>query len=223
MSSDSAVRATNDDAAFCKRSAVTKGYWSDAYVAAFTSGWDRRSKPPLVHRGYFARVKALDIVVKQFVGLAGARSQILNLGAGFDTLFWRLSDEGVPFGKIVDIDMPEVIQTKKRIIESSKSLQKHLTEEANRSRYILVEADLRNLSALREKLEVAQIDVSAPTLVISECVLIYLPPDLSRGVLTWVAETFSTSFCVIYEQVRPTNRFLSFTFALPTSCFHPSL
>lgn len=40
-----------------------------------------------------------------------------------------------------------------------------------------------------------------PTLVLAECVLVYLEPDESRKTLEWVASTFSNVGIMVYEQV----------------------
>ena len=62
---DEAVRATNDDAASCKRSAVQLGYWSDPYVQLVTKPSDH--KPPEISRGYFARVRSVQGLIRQFL------------------------------------------------------------------------------------------------------------------------------------------------------------
>jgi len=63
--SDEAVRATNDDAASCKRSAVQIGYWTDPYIQFVTKASER--KPPEISRGYYARVKSVQGLVRQFL------------------------------------------------------------------------------------------------------------------------------------------------------------
>jgi len=63
--SDEAVRATNDDAASCKRSAVQIGYWNDPYIQFVTKASEH--KPPEISRGYYARVKGVQGLVRQFL------------------------------------------------------------------------------------------------------------------------------------------------------------
>ena len=65
MSEDDAVRATNDDAASCKRFATEKGYWKDPYIKFLVRGPER--KAPEINRGYFARVLGVRILVDQFL------------------------------------------------------------------------------------------------------------------------------------------------------------
>ena len=44
----------------------------------------------IVHTGYYARVKGMRILLDQFLSQTECNCQIINLGAGFDTLFWLL-------------------------------------------------------------------------------------------------------------------------------------
>ena len=62
---DDAIRATNDDAASCKRSAVQRGYWSDPYIQYVTKASEH--KPPEISRGYYARVKGVQGLIRQFL------------------------------------------------------------------------------------------------------------------------------------------------------------
>ena len=65
MSSDDAVMSTNDDAALCKRYAVQKGYWNDPYIQYFVRSSSR--KQPEISRGYFARIRAIKLLVDHFL------------------------------------------------------------------------------------------------------------------------------------------------------------
>lgn len=62
---DEAVIATNDDASECKRSAVRLGYWKDDYLPHFVKNPER--KAPEINRGYFARVRGIEICVEKFL------------------------------------------------------------------------------------------------------------------------------------------------------------
>ena len=67
---------------------MRRGYWKDEYLAHFSEPADRR--PPLIHRGYYVRTTAVWQFATRFAQTAGEEAQLVNLGAGFDTLFWRL-------------------------------------------------------------------------------------------------------------------------------------
>jgi [phosphatase 2A protein]-leucine-carboxy methyltransferase len=47
MASDDAVRATNDDAAQCKRFAVEKGYWKDPFISLLTQRSQNKHAPEI--------------------------------------------------------------------------------------------------------------------------------------------------------------------------------
>lgn len=62
---DESVQATNDDASECKRSAIKLGYWKDDYIGHFIKSTER--KAPEINRGYFARVKGVEILIEKFL------------------------------------------------------------------------------------------------------------------------------------------------------------
>nr|CAB3466923.1 unnamed protein product [Digitaria exilis] len=110
-SSPAAVQATNDDAAASKLSCVNKGYMKDDYVRFFVRRATRRA--PIINRGYYARWSVLRKLMRQFLN-AGKDSndekpkQILSLGAGFDTTFFQLQDEGIAPHLYVELDFKEI-------------------------------------------------------------------------------------------------------------------
>lgn len=53
---------------------------------------------------------------------AGDNCQIVSLGAGFDTLYWRLRDEGYKFSNYTEVDFPTVTAKKCFCIKRSKDL-----------------------------------------------------------------------------------------------------
>ena len=97
------------DATFCKRSAVHYGYWNDPYLEAMLPwsssnfGGEAR-KAPEIHLGYFTRVRGLWTLIDRIVSLclqSDCNYQIINLGAGYDTLYWRLKESVA--GKVIII------------------------------------------------------------------------------------------------------------------------
>lgn len=78
------------------RSAVKQGYLVDPYAEKLIRGRPSRQtylRPPLINLGTHARTWAVDQLVESFlrdvVG-EGEVGQIVSLGAGSDTRFWRL-------------------------------------------------------------------------------------------------------------------------------------
>ncbi len=59
------------------------------------------------------RVKVFDKAVHRFIA-DHPNCTVINLACGFDTRFWRIENETI---KYVELDFPEVIQLKKKILE----------------------------------------------------------------------------------------------------------
>ncbi|XP_018416869.1 PREDICTED: leucine carboxyl methyltransferase 1 [Nanorana parkeri] len=223
MSSDSdtadeAVRGTCDDASICKRFAVSVGYWKDPYMQYFVRQAKER-KAPEINRGYYARVQGVSQLLYAFLKRTECNCQVINLGAGLDTTFWRLKDENLLPKKYFEVDFPAIVSRKLYNIKSKPPLSKPIMETHNgdsllidayslhSSRYSIIGGDLRNLKDMEEKLKKAGMDPQLPTLFVAECVLIYMTPEKSANLLRWAAETFPTAMFVSYEQVNMADRF----------------
>ncbi|XP_034202200.1 leucine carboxyl methyltransferase 1 homolog isoform X3 [Prunus dulcis] len=204
-----AVQATNDDASASKLSCVKKGYMKDDYVHLFVRRPVRRS--PIINRGYFARWAALRKLLNQFLdtekigGEKGhLKKQVLSLGAGFDTTYFQLQDEGKAPHLYVELDFKEVTSKKTTLIETCSHLRDKISATASISRekgevlsdhYKLLPIDLRNIQELDD------------VIALAECVLIYLDPDSSRAIVGWTSKAFSTAIFFLYEQIHPDDAF----------------
>uniref|UniRef100_A0A8D2E4G3 Leucine carboxyl methyltransferase 1 n=1 Tax=Sciurus vulgaris TaxID=55149 RepID=A0A8D2E4G3_SCIVU len=160
---DEGVRGTCEDASLCKRFAVSIGYWHDPYIQHLVRLTKER-KAPEINRGYFARVHGVSQLLKAFLRKTECHCQILNLGAGMDTTFWKLKDEDLLPSKYFEVDFPMIVTRK-----------------------------LHN--------------IKLPTLLITECVLVYMTPEQSTSLLKWAANTFETAMLINYEQVNMDDRF----------------
>lgn len=214
MLQDEAVVSTNDDATSCKRFAVHLGYWSDGYIQYFSKLGER--KAPEINRGYYARVKGMRILLDQFLLQTECSCQIINLGAGFDTLFWLLKEEGLTPKLFVEVDFGVVTSRKSYSIRSRRKLQEAFSQddglkiegnEAHSKHYHLLAADLRDVSELESKLNKVGVDKSLPTVFITECVLVYLEPEQSGAIINWAGTNFKTALFTNYEQVNLQDRF----------------
>ncbi len=65
-SDDHNIQLTNDEAADCKRAAVHMGYYDDQYLDAFFHQKVDK-KEPEINRGYWARIRAVRILVDKFL------------------------------------------------------------------------------------------------------------------------------------------------------------
>jgi len=215
LSNDDAVRATNDDAANCKRGAVQLGYWRDPYIEYFVKKGDR--KPPEINRGYYARTQGIKQVIEHILEVTEGKCQVINLGAGFDTLYWMLAEEGIQFKNFIEVDFPTVTAKKCYYIKKSKPLLQALATEdgevsmsnwdLHSSQYHLVGTDLRVEGQLAAKLQEAEVDYSLPTIFLAECVLVYMDTVHSTALLRWITNTFTTVAFINYEQVNMQDRF----------------
>ncbi|CAM4709311.1 unnamed protein product [Leuciscus chuanchicus] len=215
---DEAVRATCDDASICKRFATSKGYWTDLYAQYFVRQVGER-KAPEINRGYYGRVKGVNLLLDAFLEKTQCDCQVVNLGAGLDTTFWRLKDENIMPKKFFEVDFPTIVARKIHHIKTKPPLSKPLIEthstdsllldghSLDSDRYCIISADLRDLPTLEDKLKKFQINPELPTLFLSECVLVYMTPEQSSKLVHWVADTFPTAMFINYEQVNMNDRF----------------
>lgn len=93
--SDAAVRQTDSDAALARLSAVQKHYLDDHFIRHFVPRAHLQPpRPPLINIGTYVRAEGIDELVDQWLELAeqeGTQCQIVSLGAGSDTRYWRIA------------------------------------------------------------------------------------------------------------------------------------
>ncbi|KAJ1462550.1 S-adenosyl-L-methionine-dependent methyltransferase [Pelagophyceae sp. CCMP2097] len=181
--------------ALAKRACAERGYSKDRFAAHFGAEAHGHGDAAM-HEGYFARLSCVEAMVRDFVRRT-RDAQIIVLGAGFDSLYWRLAQPNVGF---FEVDSPAVVDEKRRII----SMRPALKVEAN---YHLIACDLRDAAAVANALASAGCDSARPTLVLAECVLAYLPPDDGDALVRWAASAFQTGAFVAYDVLAPEDRF----------------
>ena len=213
MSSLEAIQSTNDDAVSCKRSTVHYGYYEDPFIEHFCKLGAR--KTPEIHLGYYTRVKGMKLLLDKVIQQMQSPVQIINLGAGYDTLYWRLKDE-VQLKCFVDVDLPEVTAKKCMMIKKSHKLMQKLKNnevtlkgsDLHSNDYHVIAADFTNIPQFTHKLDQCKIDYKCPTIFISECVLVYIETSKSDNFIKWCNHQFSSPIVFIdYEQVNLNDRF----------------
>ncbi|XP_066132972.1 tRNA wybutosine-synthesizing protein 4 [Saccopteryx bilineata] len=221
---EGAVQSTNDSSALSKSSLAARGYVHDTFAALLVPGTVRRA--PLIHRGYYVRARAVGHCVRAFLertcGVPSARrAQILSLGAGSDSLYFRLKSAGhLAWAAVWEVDYPNVARRKAERIrdtpelcaitgpfQSGDSASVLCFESLD---YRILGLDLRHLERLDQALAAAGLDAAAPTLLLAEAVLTYLEPDDSAALIAWAAWRFPNVLFVIYEQMRPHDTFGQF-------------
>lgn len=179
----------------------------------------KERKAPEINRGYFARVQGVSQLIKAFLRRTECNSQIINLGAGMDTAFWTLKDEDLLPKKYFEVDFPMIVSRKLHNIRYKPLLSKPIIElhsedtlqmdgnMLDSKRYAIIGADLRDIPELEEKLKKCNMNTQLPTLLITECVLVYMTPEQSASLIRWAANSFESAMFINYEQVNMNDRF----------------
>ncbi|XP_074996687.1 tRNA wybutosine-synthesizing protein 4 isoform X2 [Calonectris borealis] len=213
-----AVQGTGGSSAVSKCSAAARGYIQDRFLRLLV-GRRRRRRTPLVHRGYYIRIRAVDHCVQDFLlkTQSHPRTQILSLGAGFDSLYFRLKDMGLLHHTVVyEVDFPNVACQKATLIKRMKELSALVGDIGGEGLgvitfsgedYKLLGVDLSELSELERALQEAGLDNEIPTLLIAEVVLTYMENSRSDALIQWAAEHFSRACFLLYEQMHPEDAF----------------
>ncbi|XP_054421488.1 tRNA wybutosine-synthesizing protein 4 [Pteronotus mesoamericanus] len=218
------VQHTNDSSALSKSSLAARGYVHDAFAALLIPRTARRA--PLIHRGYYVRARAVRHCVRAFLertraSSGGPRAQILSLGAGSDSLYFRLKTKGLlSWAAVWEVDFPDVARRKAERIRDTPELcavtgpiqsgdpSSELFFES--FDYHILGLDLKEVERLDQALASAGLDAAAPTLLLAEAVLTYLEPDNAAALISWAAQLFPNALFVIYEQTRPHDTFGQF-------------
>ena len=122
------VQGTNDSCTVSKAAMVKKGYFKDIYVKNFVANISNRS--PIINRGYFIRAFSIQNAVAGLLREAkcGERGieQVISMGAGFDTTYFRLRDAGLTKNliKYVEVDVANVMDRKMKMLKKHNLLKK---------------------------------------------------------------------------------------------------
>ncbi|WVW82772.1 hypothetical protein I302_104783 [Kwoniella bestiolae CBS 10118] len=228
---DDAIRQTDDDASSSRASAISLGYLSDPfspllYKPSLQPGQPSSSsrKPPLINIGTHHRTIGIDTLVNQFLqNDRSVKKQVVSLGAGSDTRFWRLMSQPVPpnISKYVEIDFPHLTSPKAHRISRSKKLHSVLPPSSTSSfstpykisqggtrldsaHYTLLPLDLRpspsqSIHQLLDEHLLPLLEPTLPTLFLAECLFPYMPPGDSQSIISWFGERFDRCVGVVYE------------------------
>lgn len=218
---DNAVKGTDQDAAGSRVSCVELGYLHDPYARLFATQPATR-KLPLLNRGTYVRTSAIDILVTKFL-LSDPLSpkQIVSLGAGTDTRFFRLLDL-YPQARLVyhEIDFPTNTLAKIAAIKRQPLLHRKLlhipanSTSYHSDNYNIHALDLRSLADQSDETPLPQIpnlDPNIPTLILSEMCLVYLQPSTVQSIvsslLTHYLQPTTPASLILYEPILPQDAF----------------
>jgi len=260
---DHIVQQTDVDASGSRLAAVNLGYLVDPYAALLHTGGDNDQprRFPLINRGTYTRTTAIDELVVQFLKSVPTeqKKQVVSLGAGSDTRYWRLKERGGEWTRGLvyhEMDFAEVARKKAERVKRWGVLSKALEPRGNTTSghdvggnggdgratptpsslsiqqtcspvntvdidlntgnitspdYYLHAIDIRFLKpGLPASPLPATIETTIPTLIISECCLIYLAPIEADAILTFFTSTFKASHplsIVLYEPIGSGDAF----------------
>ncbi|KLO13678.1 leucine carboxyl methyltransferase [Schizopora paradoxa] len=207
---DAPIRATDSDASLARLSAVKKGYLTDPFIAHFVPrAQSQPSRPPLINIGTTIRSESIDDLVESWMKLCileGLKCQIVSLGAGSDTRFWRIATGSHKdlVVKYIEADFAEVTAKKAMTVKKSSTLMASLGDPStviiggggttlSSPVYNLLPADLRKPPAEGMQAVIELLDKDVPTLLLFECVLAYISPELSSALIKHFASYFRDS------------------------------
>ncbi|KAL5120782.1 carboxy methyl transferase for protein phosphatase 2A [Pleosporales sp. CAS-2024a] len=219
--SDNAVRATDQDAAASRVSCVELGYLHDPYAKLFATQPATR-RLPLLNRGSYVRTSAIDRLVTKFILTQPASAkQIVSLGAGTDTRFFRLTDAYPNLHlRYHEIDFPSNTMAKIASIQQQPLLHRKLRKAPrdatsyHSETYNIHALDLRSLASFPDapsRPDIPNLDPTIPTLILSEMCLAYLQPSTVQSIIStflghYLQPTTPASL-VLYEPILPQDAF----------------
>lgn len=118
------------------------------------------------------RFRVCDYFLRNLIKTVGKPVQVVSLGAGMDTCFFRILPElENQITKFFEIDFKTVIKVKASVI-AHNPLLRVMSEEKLK----LLACDLRQIVNVHETLKNNGFDFEQPTVFYSECVVNYLGP-----------------------------------------------
>ncbi|KAI9783928.1 MAG: carboxy methyl transferase for protein phosphatase 2A [Geoglossum umbratile] len=228
---DLPIQQTDQDASVARMSAVQMGYLEDAFAGCFVPagggvGGERRM--PVINRGTYVRTTTLDQLLTLFLTTFPSQpSQILSLGAGSDTRFFRLLSQTPTVSRFIiyhELDFPLITSQKTKTISQNPRLLSMVRGHAEAmgggevevdpesgalysEGYNIHPVDLRELAAggAAQGPQLRNLNPRVPTLIISECLLCYLPNPaaLLTHLTTALIPPPTPLTILIYEPLSP--------------------
>ncbi|KAH7173650.1 leucine carboxyl methyltransferase 2 [Fusarium flagelliforme] len=215
---DDLIMGTNSSSIVSKRSVERLYYPNELhFFRYFVNKFQRRA--PLINRGYWLRLRAIDVIVRQFITAPkpGRRKVVINLGAGSDVLPWQSyhrygdSCENTLF---IDVDYPDLMRKKRAIVLGTQQLRELLGDDPYMSendtdplllrsdKYCQVGCDLRELESLRRCLESFLPLSECSVLFVAEVSVTYMDTISADALIQWASTIGQAEFCLL-EQILP--------------------
>ena len=128
--------------------------------------------------------------------------------------------KSLPF-KVLELDLQTVVDKKINVIQSKpkfhnfcksnftnfKMEQKNSQNCISSDQYVLRGCDLNNIEDLGKIIIEENFDLTVPTFIMSECVLVYLEPMGVRNILRYFSSNFEQCLFMEYEMFNPNSNF----------------
>ncbi|KAK8160928.1 hypothetical protein BKA80DRAFT_238503 [Phyllosticta citrichinensis] len=209
------IMQTNDSSIVSKRSVVELYHRDEPdFFRPFVGKFQRRS--PLINRGYWLRMKAVEHTVKKFIEEDLDREKlVVNLGCGYDPLPFIILHkfpELVENTTFVDVDYPQLMQKKRACIDQADDLKKSFPFLRNwtskepavwkAGQYVTVGCDLRQLAKLERILNSVANAENRAILFVAEVSVAYMDVKSADAVVSWASSFNDARFCIL-EQCLP--------------------
>jgi hypothetical protein len=199
------------------RSTVKKGYYQDELITEMTKKTSK-SFLPIINRGTWSRVYSITNSVQKILKELkefdpNISVNIINLGCGFDTFFLSLRSTFDNY-KYYEFDYSEIATKKIELIKKSEKIKNLIGEFEIKSGslyskfYYLLQCDCTDYQEFNKILcSISDFDFSSPTIVISECLLVYLKKEVSYKMLHNMTNNFKNLIFLEYDLVGAEDNF----------------
>lgn len=214
---DDMVMGTNNSSIASKRSVERLYYGNEpSFFRYFVPKFQRRA--PLINRGYWLRLRAIDVIVQNFLSKAATgKKVVVNLGCGSDVLPWQCHARYKDLGNdvlFIDIDYPDLIQKKRAIVLQTPELRDLLGNDftigegkdgllLRSNSYCQLGCDLRQLDQLRDVLKTVIDLPECAILFVAEVSITYMDTQSADSLIHWGSTVGrENDFCLL-EQILP--------------------
>ncbi|VUC34533.1 unnamed protein product [Clonostachys rosea] len=213
---DDLIMGTNSSSIVSKRS-VERLYYANEphFFRHFVKKPQRRA--PLINRGYWLRLKAIDVIVKQFLRSTPSKRVVINLGCGSDVLPWQCHTRYGPSSQdavFIDVDYPDLMRKKRTIVLETPELREILGSDFETSqaendpvllksdKYCQLACDLRDLKGFQQTLESLLPLSECSVLFVAEVSITYMDTGSADALIQWASSIGKAEFCLL-EQILP--------------------
>ena len=206
------VQSTSNDALKTKISCVISNYYKDPFICYMEPGSNHKKFLPLINRGTYCRVFAINSKLHEAINnfrkldeYKESKINIIILGSGFDTTYFNLMSEKYTNIDVYEYDYKEIIDKKLKYISKAKPLLNIINK--NKNNYHLINCDITNKKLFSESLNNIKVEENDLTIVICECLLVYIEESVTIEMISCLTEKFSNIYLLEYDLIGPDDPF----------------